>query len=359
MTRLCFIGSMLGRHPGQVAIMGEILAGLFEQSGYKVIAVSRRQNRVARLADIAATLVLRRRTIELQCLQVYGGLSFVGEDVASWLGRLLGHRIIMHVHGGAMPEFMAGHPRWACRVLRRADAIVCPSPFLARALAKYKFEARIIPNVVDQRIYPFRHRRRLRPRLLWMRSFHPVYNPEMAVRVLKHVKKQIPDATLVIAGQDKGMESKVRELADELQVRESVEFPGYLDVPQKIREGRAADIFLNTTRVDNTPVSIIEACAMGIPVVATDVGGISDLLTNEQTALLVRDDDDRGMAAAVLRLLQDPELASRLSTNGAQLARRSFWDTVRPQWEDLFAEVLRQPQKRPGCALAMKQDSSS
>jgi len=108
----------------------------------------------------------------------------------------------------------------------------------------------------------------------------------------------------------------------------------------KIREGQNADVFLSTNHVDNMPVSVLEACAMGLAVVATNVGGISDLLTDHETALLVAPEDDEAMAAAVLRLLQEPELASRLSTNGRTLAERSSWERVRPEWEGLFASVI-------------------
>jgi glycosyltransferase involved in cell wall biosynthesis len=122
-----------------------------------------------------------------------------------------------------------------------------------------------------------------------------------------------------------------------------VRFPGYLNMATKVREGNAAAIFLNTNHVDNMPVSVIEACAMGLPVVATNVGGIPDLLTDGETGLLVPDDDDQAMSGTVLRLLRDPELAGRLSANGRKLAERSSWKRVRLQWEQLFANVMAQP----------------
>src|SRR5262245_35452712 len=126
MVKLAFVGPMLGRHAGHVAAMGEVLGGLFSRIGYPVVLTSSCRRRLLRLTDIAATLIARRDNIDLQVLQVYGGISFIGEDLASWLGQRLGQKVIMHVHGGAMPEFMARHPRWSCRVLRRADVIVSP-----------------------------------------------------------------------------------------------------------------------------------------------------------------------------------------------------------------------------------------
>ena len=356
-TRLCFVGPMVGRHPGMVTTQGEILAHLLQAAGHPLVSVSSERNRYRRLLDIAGTLVRQRRDIGLQCVQVYGGSSFVVEDMASWLGRRFGHRIVMHLHGGAMPEFMARYPNWTRRVLRRADAIVTPSQFLARAVVPYGFHAQVIPNVLDLSQYPWRHREKIQPRLFWMRTFHPIWNPEMAVRVLARLRAQFPDATLVMAGEDKGMRPAVEQLARSLGVHSAVRFPGFLNMEGKTREGGAADIFINTNRVDNMPVAVLEACAMGLPVVSTDVGGIPDLLKDGETGLLVRNEDEAGMAAAIARLVLEPPLAGRLSANGRRLAEKSAWPSVRVQWEKLFAGVMagKTFNRKEECACAVLQ----
>jgi glycosyltransferase involved in cell wall biosynthesis len=74
-------------------------------------------------------------------------------------------------------------------------------------------------------------------------------------------------------------------------------------------------------------------------VVSTNIGGVPDLLTEGETGLLVPRDDDRMMADAVLRLLQEPGLAARLSVNGRRLAESSSWDTVKTVWEKLITEL--------------------
>jgi len=77
-----------------------------------------------------------------------------------------------------------------------------------------------------------------------------------------------------------------------------------------------------------------------LPVVTTNVGGMPDLLTQDETGLLVPDNDDEAMAAAIKRLLDSPELASRLSANGRRLAENCAWEKLRPQWEQLFLKVM-------------------
>lgn len=338
--RLCFVGPLAGARPGYVVTQGVLLSTHFRNAGHDVTAVSQSPNRYARFLDIVWTLVRKARAIDIVVVHVYGGPSFVVEDAASLIGRLFGHRIIMILHGGAMPEFMARFPGWSARVLRRAHAIVAPSPFLARSVGLRGFPCRIIPNVIDLRLYPFRHRRALKPRLLWMRSFHPVYNPEMAVRVLECLRKTHAEATLVMGGQDKGTELETRRLARRLGLEDAVQLPGFLDMPGKLREGATADIFINTSHVDNMPVAVVEAGALGIPVVSTSVGGITDLLRDRETALLTPDGDVEAMTGAIRLLLADEHLAAHLSAGGRALAELSAWERVKPQWEEVFVKVF-------------------
>jgi glycosyltransferase involved in cell wall biosynthesis len=343
MPRLLIVGPMLGRHPGHVPFVGEVLGAHLASAGYPVVLTSEYRQRLMRLADIVATIVRYARQTDVQILQVYSGLSFIAEDIASGLARLFGQKVIMHVHGGDMPAFMARHPRWTRKVFGRAAAIVAPSAFLERALKSYGFDVRVVSNAVELAKYPYCHRETVGPRLFWMRTFHDIYNPEMAVRAFARVKQLEPKATLVMAGQDKGTARDVQRLAQELRVADAIRFPGFLSGADKIREAADADIFLNTNRIDNTPISVIEACAMGLPVVATNVGGIADLLRDGQTALLVPDGDDRAMADAVMRLLRQPQLASQLSRAGRRMADALSWEHTRPQWEELIAELMAAP----------------
>lgn len=340
MPRLCFVGPMVGINPGYVTTQGEIISGLFAQMGYPVTRASSRPNRYARLIDIATTIIRKRREIDVLIVHTFGGPSFVIEDIASRLGRLFGHRVVMFLHGGAMPQFMAEFPRWTQRVLSRADAIIAPSNYLALAIEPYGFRARVIPNVANVPAYRHRQRDRLQPRLLWMRSFHEVWNPLMAVRVLARLRRGYPEATLVMAGQDKGLQIEAQRLASKLGVGGAISFPGYLNLAAKIEEFSKADIFINTNRIDNMPVGIVEACANGLPVVTTNVGGIPYLLSDGETALFVGEDDDEQMAQVIQKLLENPRLAAKLSANGRSLAERCSWERIHVSWEEMFRELL-------------------
>jgi len=257
--RLCFLGPMVGRNPGFVVTQGERLSTHFLEAGYSVLASSSSPNRYRRALDMIRTLLREHRRIDVVIIHVYGGRSFVVEDIASWVARRLKCRLIMSLHGGAMPEFMTRFPRWSSRVLGRAHALSAPSEYLSRAVRTRGLPCDVIPNVIDVQDYPFRLRRAIRPRLFWLRTFHRIYNPAMAVRVLARLRETHPEATLIMAGQDKGLQTETRRLAGALGLDGAIRFPGFLDMPGKTREGGEADIFINTSRIDNMPVTVVEA----------------------------------------------------------------------------------------------------
>lgn len=336
--RLCIVGPLVGRTPGYVTTQGEEVARMLRNAGYSVLTVSHSTNRYVRLADIVYTLLGNLRRIDLLLLSVYGGRSFIVEDTASLLAKRFGVPIVMNLYGGAMPDFMSRFPNWTKRVLSRASLLVTQSDYLANAVGRHGFASRVIPNVISFSAYPYVWRSAVSPRLLWMRTFHPIYRPEMALQVLAVVKRTLGGATLVMAGQDKGLEKKVRRLATELGLADAVRFPGFLDMAGKVREGQAADIFINTPCIDNRPVAVEEAGSMGLAIVSTSVGGIPHLLKHEETGLLVADGDVQGMADAIVRLVEDKSLAGRLSRNGRALAETSSVEKVLPQWTEVINE---------------------
>jgi glycosyltransferase involved in cell wall biosynthesis len=238
--------------------------------------------------------------------------------------------VVVVYRGGAGPRFIARHPRAVPFILRKADLLVVPSGFLAAAFEPYGLEPRVIPNVID--VSEFRHRERAHfgPKLIWVRHLRPGYNPWMAIEVLNRVREHHPEATLVMVGGG----AMLNELRIRIQ-REGitgVTLTGEVPQTELRRRLDEADIFLNTTTVDNQPRSVMEAIASGLPVVSTNVGGIPYLLKNEDTALLVQSHDAAGMSAAIERLVRDPGLGHALVSRGRQLILQHTWEAVVPRW---------------------------
>ncbi len=335
-----FIGVHAGQRVGQAVSQNETIAALFETLDFEVRKASSIKRPIPRTLHQALAVLWWYRTVDLVVLATFSGRSFWYADLVSMLCRLTRTPVIMVLHGGKLPEYRAAHPRRVHRVIRRASCVVAPSRFLARTFEEAGFRVDVIPNVLAIERYQHRHREAARPRLLWMRTFHEHYHPELAVEVLAQVRRTHPDATLTMGGADHGSLDDTRARAEALGVTDAVDLAGYLDATAKARAFADHDVFVNTNRVDNMPVSILEAAAAGLVPVATRAGGVPDLLTDGVDGRLVPVEDADAMAAAVLELLDDDALYARLGTGARQLAERSAWSQVAPQWIAEFSAAL-------------------
>jgi glycosyltransferase involved in cell wall biosynthesis len=294
------------------------------------------------LVDVLATLWRQRSSYAIASIAVFSGPAFSWAEAAVSLLRWLGKPVVAQLHGGGLPDFARREPDRVARLLAAVAAVTAPSHYLQEAMEQYRRDIRLIPNAIDLRAYRRRIRTKPDPHLVWLRAFHSIYNPSMAVSVLSLVVSRHSAAVLTMVGPDKGDGSlqAFKRAAADLRLATHVEYAGLVpkaDVSAWLDRG---DVFVNTTNVDNTPVSVIEAMACGLCVVSTNVGGIPYLLDHEVDALLVPPNDARAMAAAVERILTEPGLAETLSRNARRKVEAFDWQVVLPQWEALFTEVL-------------------
>jgi glycosyltransferase involved in cell wall biosynthesis len=96
------------------------------------------------------------------------------------------------------------------------------------------------------------------------------------------------------------------------------------------------NVFINTTHFDNTPVSVIEAMALGLPIVSTNVGGIPFLVHNTSSGLLVNDNDDEGMTKAIKSLFNDKELGNKMIINARKTVENFDWNVVKYNWFEIL-----------------------
>jgi len=338
--RLLIVGNFVSSHGCSRGVCEE-LAPRLRASGCSVLTTSRRRSRPARLMDMLYTVWRRRHDYDVAQVDVYSGRSFLWAEAVCWVLRRLDRPYVLTLHGGDLPTFARRAGRRVTALLRSAAAVTVPSPYLLNRMTEYRRDLTLLPNALDLRAYRHTVRRPVQPRLVWVRAFHQIYNPAMAPRVIARLKDEFPSIRLTMAGPDKRDSSReaTMTIAKECRVESHLEIQGPLpkkSVPCLLNMG---DIFLNTSRVDNTPVSILEAMAAGMCVVSTEAGGIPYLLNNEEDALLIPVDDHKAMAQAVRRLLTDPSLAERLQTAALAKVRNFDWSVVLPQWRTLLTAV--------------------
>jgi glycosyltransferase involved in cell wall biosynthesis len=270
--------------------------------------------------------------------------SFLLAPVPAMLaGRLCGARVVLHYHSGEAAEHLG---RWGVLVhpwLRLAHLIVVPSEYLARIFASHGHSAQVIRNVIDLTRFEYRERMPLQPRLIATRNLEPYYRVDVVLEAFARVRAAVPGATLIVAG-DGSEAARLREMAGP-----GVRFVGAVDphwMPALLAE---ADIFVNTSVVDNQPVSILEAFAAGLPVVTAPTGDIPAMVRHGETGLLVPALDAGALADAVLGLLRDAGSAVRLARNARREIERYTWSAVAGQWASVYepVDVIEQPARLP------------
>jgi len=238
------------------------------------------------------------------------------------LGKWYGKRVILNYRSGEAEDHLRRWGRTAIPLIRLADALVVPSEYLVDVFARVGLRARTVANIVDFDHFHFRARKPLRPVFLSNRNFEAHYNVACVLRAFERIQGKYPDARLIVAG-DGQQRGALMRLAHELRLR-NAEFVGRVPPDRMPSLYDAADVYLNAPDIDNMPGSILEAFASGLPVVTTDAGGIPYMVRHGETGLMVPRGDHEGMAAAALRLLEDPFLAERLISCALEDCRHRY-----------------------------------
>jgi glycosyltransferase involved in cell wall biosynthesis len=257
----------------------------------------------------------------------------VAPTPALLIARLKGKRTLIHYHSGEARDHLSRF-RSALPILRRADRVVVPSGYLVDVFHEFRLKADVVPNIVDLCQFSFRVRNPLRPHLVCTRGFHTYYSIDVVVRAFAAVQQAFPDAQLDLVGTGPS-EVEIRNLVKEMRLS-GVNFCGVASREEIVRFYHQADIFINASRLDNMPVSILEAFASGTPVVSTAPEGMRYLVDDGRTGLLSVVEDPQGLAQNVIRLLREPDLASRLASNAYEESRNYSWTVVREQWLKLY-----------------------
>jgi glycosyltransferase involved in cell wall biosynthesis len=256
------------------------------------------------------------------------------------IARLFGKKSILNYRSGEASDHLENW-RTAIPTIRLADKIAVCSGYLVDVFAHYGLPARAIHDIVELDRFAFRERVPLRPIFLTSRLLEPLYNVSCVLRAFAIIQDRYPEARLTVAA-DGWLRSDLESLARDLNLR-NVEFIGFVPFDKMPDLYDSADIYLSATNIDNMPGSITESMACGLNVVTTDGGGaIPYIMTNEVSGLIVDCDDHEALAASAIRLLNDDELALKLSRNAHESSKQFTWPPIRDKWIALYADLAEE-----------------
>jgi glycosyltransferase involved in cell wall biosynthesis len=248
------------------------------------------------------------------------------------------------------------------------DAVVVPSTAMRDTLERYGVRSRIeiVPTGVPLPEFScgdgarFRAEHGIatsRPLLVYVGRVAFEKNIEFLLRVLALVRRGVPDVLLVVCGEGPAL-AHLKRLARKLGIEDAVRFVGYLDRATRLLDCyRAADAFVFASRTETQGLVLLEAMALGVPVVSTAVMGTRDIVAPERGAI-VAGDDAADFAACVTRLLRDPPLRARLSAEGREYAGCWSASALAQRMEAFYRTVLDRASPREVGGVARRAPGS-
>ena len=334
MKRIVYLGNKLEAH-GATPSTIDTLTPLLRKIGFKVKAVSSKKNKFARLSEMIAA-ILRTKTYDIVLIDTYSTRNFYYALIAAKICNYLDKPFILYLHGGNLQQRLASISVGNLGVLQKAEHVLAPSVYLKEKLDRYFSTIQVIPNSIHLEQYKFQKRLKIEPKIIWVRALAEIYDPFKVLRVAELLQKTYPNYEILMVGPDKeGLKERLQLEIDKKHL--NIKLAGRLSKEEWIMIAENYDIFLNTSKVDNTPVSVIEAMALGLPIVSSRAGGIPYLLEHGETALLVLDTHESDYAINIERMIKYPEMALNLAENARKEAESYDWEQVKHKWLELLA----------------------
>lgn len=307
----------------RTVVEGYIAAGLFEEIDCTYVRTHRPGSHWAKLAAafsgwvrVAACLV----TLDAPLVHVHLShrASFWRKSVVCLLARLARRPYLLHVHGSEFAQFYQDCGPLGQRVVRlvlaRSALVLALSEAWRTTLGQICPRARIevLRNAVP--LPPPDDLRRAasgRPTLLFLGEVARHKGVFELARAFAPLTGEFPELTLVYGGTGGAIE-ELRRLVTQLALEGRVEFTGWVESQRKRAAYSAATIFVLPSHAEGMPMALLEAMSWGLPVIATAVGGVPEMITHEANGILVSPGDIEALAAAIARLMGDAPLRERL-----------------------------------------------
>lgn len=269
---------------------------------------------------------LSTRCVSLVYVHVGGDKSIYRKAAFIWLAKLFGRKLLLHIHGGNTARYYH-QQNWLCRwylraTLRQGDRLVVVSEALQKELSAYlpEKEFHLLRNAVPVPASSPSAPRDGSVRVLYLGHFLKLKGIYDLVNAIPRICAAIPGAKFLLCGLHEI--KQVRELCQQRNVMSAIEHLGPVPFEQRWEVLRRADIFVLPSYEEGLPVTVLEAMAVGLPIVTTPVGGIPHVVEEGVNGFFIQPGDVDALVARVVRLARDATLRQRMGqANRARIAQ--------------------------------------
>ena len=326
-----------GLNPQPVERLGMKLGQYF-----KILCGSSVKNQFFRLCHMQYLIFNNRFTLKSVIIDTFSTRAFWYAFLSAITAKFFGIKYILFLHGGNLKSRVDKNGFILKNLLLYAHEVVCPSRFLKNLmfeLCPRKYQ--IIPNMIDlSQFSPKEKKVNKKINILWVRALHNMYNPKMAIDVVKFISNQNIDVHMFMVGADKdNLQNDLNKYCKKNKVDQLITFTGRLKTSEWVELSYNCNFFINTTFIDNTPLSVVESIALGFPVISTDVGGLPYLIENEKNGFLVEKGDYKSMAKIIISLKSDITAYRKIQKNAIDYSKLYGWENVKIEWMKILNNV--------------------
>ena len=230
--------------------------------------------------------------------------------------------------------------------LNKADYVTATSRILTAETKKYlnsDTPLYTIPFGVD--LYRFKPAKQQREKDYVVagivKNLEPVYGYKTLIKAFSIAVRSRPNMKLLIIGKG-SLEDKLKKQCKKLKIDKNVQFVGYVDNKQVPEYLNKMDIFILPSVQETFGVSAVEAAACGLPVIASDVCGLPEVVINNKTGLLVKTGDPETLAEAIIQLADNRELTRKMGRAGRDFVKKEYeWNNNAEKMDDLYKSIIK------------------
>ncbi|WP_347372859.1 glycosyltransferase family 4 protein [Aequorivita sp. Q41] len=335
MKKILYIGNKLSKKGSTITSI-ETLGSFLEREGFFILSFSSFKNKILRILDMLRATFVFRNKVSWVLIDTYSTQNFYYAVAVAALCRIIKVPYIPILRGGNLPQRLDKSKKLSKNLFNGATTNVAPSQYILEEFKRRGYsKLTYIPNTIEIANYPFKIRNQVTPKLLWVRSFSEIYNPLLALEIVEILKKKGMPVSLCMVGPDKdGSLKRCEKIALDLNL--PVSFKGMLKKEEWIELSTEYDIFINTTNFDNMPVSVMEAMALGLPVISTNVGGMPYLIDNDENGILLPPNNAKVFVEAIEALCNNSLKTAGISYKSRLKIEQFNWREIMAKWTRLL-----------------------
>ena len=229
-------------------------------------------------------------------------------------------------------------------VLKNADAVIALTEDMKKEIKKsYDIDISVIPNGINLKNFENISKEKIRSKdgkiILFVGTLRPVKGVRYLIEAMKIIRQRNPNTRLMLVGDGEDRE-KLEGLVGEFDLKKCVSFVGRVQNEKVPVYMAASDVFVLPSLSEGFPVVSLEAMASGLPIIATNVGGLPEVVQNGENGFLIEPRNSEEIAEKILLILRDNRLRERISRNNKEKSKEYGWETIVKRLEEVYQRLF-------------------